>query len=111
MTSLPTPATVRTALAEAERIRLARWEGEYAHIVREIAKESSAAYKPIDGGKLCAKHYINSSVLDPAFRPWLQEHLTRDNPAWNVSLVHDPPTAGAYDDSDYESYIITMIEK
>lgn len=111
MSSLPTPAAVRTAIADAERLRLARWEGEYARIVRDIAKASPDAYKPIDGGKLCAKHYISSPVLDPAIRPWLQERLTHNNPAWNVSLVHNPSPAGAYDDSDYESYTITMIEK
>lgn len=106
--SLPTPATVRTALADAERLRLAKWEGEYVRIVRTLEKASEQKYKLNEEGKLCAKHYIGSSVLDLGLEQWLQERFTRDNSEWNISVVRNPHQDSTYDS---EPYAIVMVEK
>lgn len=104
--SLPTPDAMRLQIAETERLRIASWEDEHVRITKLLEKVSEHTYKLNDDGKLCAAHYFNSSVHGPTFAAWLQQRFTRDNSAWNISVVCDPHRC-----SDYKLYAITMVER
>lgn len=107
--SAPTPADVRAAIAKARQEELARYEADYTRAVQCLQTIAHYMFAPNDAGKLCGKCYFTAHVLDVKnFQPWFQERLTRDNPAWNVTVARDPPK---YNDCDTESYTITLEEK